>query len=98
MTRPIRSIGCSGCWANRATVTAEIATLLNPDVPDDNGIAIFRYADGLIAEIACSFTAVAAENTVELFAEKGVLVQNLGDLTSAIVPRSGRDGPEMAAA
>jgi predicted dehydrogenase len=42
------------------TVSAEIATLRTPKVPDDNGIAIFRYADGTMVEIACSFTCVAA--------------------------------------
>ena len=42
------------------TVTAEIASLLNPAVPNDNGVALYRYADGAIAEVSCSFTCVAA--------------------------------------
>ena len=69
------------------SVTAELASLVNPRIPNDNGIAIFRYADGRIAEISCSFTCVAGENTTEIIGAKGVVIQNYGDLTSANVPR-----------
>jgi predicted dehydrogenase len=69
------------------TVSAEIATLHTPRVPDDNGIAVFRYADGMMGEVSCSFTAVAGENTVEIHGEKGVIVQNYGDLVSVSAPR-----------
>ncbi len=69
------------------TVTAEISSLLNPLVPNDNGIAIYRYADGMLAEVVCSFTCVAAENTVEVMGEKGSIVQNYGDVPSCNVPR-----------
>ena len=69
------------------TVSAEIATLHSPKLPDDNGIAVFRYADGTFAEITCSFTCVAAENTVEIVAERGSIVQNFGDAPSANAPR-----------
>jgi len=69
------------------TVTAEIASLLNPRAPNDNGIAIYRYADGMLAEVVCSFTCVAAENTVEVIGEKGTLIQNYGDVPSCNVPR-----------
>ncbi|HGJ66745.1 TPA: Gfo/Idh/MocA family oxidoreductase, partial [bacterium] len=44
------------------TVTAEIMSLFDPRVPNDNGMAIFRYKDGPIAEVVCSFTAPAYEN------------------------------------
>ncbi len=69
------------------TVTAEISSLLNPRAPNDNGIAIYRYADGMLAEVVCSFTCVAAENTVEVMGEKGSIVQNYGDVPSCNVPR-----------
>ncbi len=69
------------------TVTAEIVSLLNPLAPNDNGIAIYRYADGTLAEVVCSFTCVAAENTVEVIGEKGSIVQNYGDVPSCNVPR-----------
>ncbi len=70
-----------------ASVTAELGSLLNPKVPNDNGIAIFRYEDGTFAEVVCSFTCVAAENTTEIYGEKGVVIQNYGDGPSAAAPR-----------
>ena len=84
------------------TVSAEIATLRNPKVPDDTGIAIFRYADGTFAEVASSFTCLAGENTTEIVGENGVIIQNFGDAVSCNVPREPnaiglkwmlRDGP-----
>jgi predicted dehydrogenase len=74
------------------TVSAEIATLVNPAIPDDNGIAIFRYATGTLAEVVCSFTSVAGENTTEIVGTQGMLVQNYGDLPSASVPRAAGTG------
>ncbi|MCY2930253.1 MAG: Gfo/Idh/MocA family oxidoreductase [Planctomycetota bacterium] len=70
-----------------ASVTAELGTLVNPKIPHDNGIAIFRYAGGPIAEICCSFTCLAGENTTEIVCEKGTIIQNHGDVPSANVPR-----------
>lgn len=61
------------------TVTAEIDTLLDPRVPNDNGIAIYRYPGGPIAEVVCSFTCGAHENTTEVVCEKGTIIQNFGD-------------------
>jgi predicted dehydrogenase len=69
------------------SVMAQIETLHNPSVPDDNGIAIFRYADGTLAEITCSFTCIAGENTTEIVGERGVIIQNFGDGPSAGAPR-----------
>lgn len=70
-----------------ASVTAEVATLRDPRVPDDHGIAIYRYADGTFAEVVSSFTCVAGENTTEIVGEKGVLIQNYGDAPSCNAPR-----------
>ena len=69
------------------TVTAEIASLFDPRVPNDNGIAIFRYPGGPLAEVVCSFTCPAAENSVEVIAEKGSIIQNYGDVPSVNTPR-----------
>ena len=69
------------------TVMAEVSSLLNPLAPNDNGIALYRYADGMLAEVVCSFTCVAAENTVEVIGEKGSIIQNYGDVPSCNVPR-----------
>lgn len=69
------------------TITAEIDSLYDPRVPMDNGLAIFRYPGGPIAVVNCSFTCVAAENTTEVIAEKGSIIQNYGDVPSCNVPR-----------
>jgi predicted dehydrogenase len=61
------------------TVMAEIETLLDPRVVNDNGIAIFRYPGGPLAEVVCSFTCGAHENTTEVVCEKGTIIQNFGD-------------------
>ena len=66
------------------SVTAEISTHL---VTNDNGVALFRYANGLLAEISCSFTCLAAENSIEVIGEKGTIVQSYGDAPSCNVPR-----------
>jgi predicted dehydrogenase len=68
-------------------VVAEIATLRSAKVPDDNGIAIFRYDNGTFAEVVSSFVCVAGENTTEIVGEEGVIIQNYGDGPSAQVPR-----------
>ncbi len=69
------------------SVVAEIGTLRSPSVPDDHGIAIFRYADGTFAEVVSSFTCLAGENTTEIVGEDGVVIQNYGDGPSCSVPR-----------
>lgn len=69
------------------SVTAEIDSLCDPRVPNDNGIAVFRYPGGPLAEVVCSFTCPAAENTVEVVGEKGAIIQNYGDVPSCNVPR-----------
>lgn len=74
------------------SVMAEIDTLHNPKVPDDNGIAIFKYASGTIAEVCGSFTCLAGENTTEIVCENGVIIQNYGDGPSTQIGR-----PESAA-
>jgi len=70
------------------TVFAEIDTLMNPKVPDDHGIAVFRTADGAFAEVVSSFTCMAGENTTEIVGEKGCAIQNYGDAPSCNFPRS----------
>ncbi len=71
-----------------SSVFAEIDTLVNQKVPDDNGIAVFRYADGTFAEVASSMTCVAGENTTEIIGENGTIIQNYGDGPSCTPPRT----------
>jgi predicted dehydrogenase len=76
------------------SVTAELSTLSDPRVPNDTGIALFRYADGLLAEVSCSFACLAAENTTEVIGKAGSIVQNYGDVPSCNVPRP-QDAPGL---
>lgn len=73
------------------SVTAEIGTLHDADMPCDNGVAIFRYKGGPIVEVSCSFSASAVEKTTEIIGEKGYLVQCYGDAVSAPMPRCPED-------
>jgi len=61
------------------SVTAEIDTLINKKVPDDNGAAIYRFKGGTIGILECSFTCVAAEDTTNIYGEKGTILQSFGD-------------------
>ena len=61
------------------TVMCEMSTMINPKVPNDNGVALFKYANGMIAEISCSFTTSASEITTEMYCEKGSAQQYFGD-------------------
>jgi predicted dehydrogenase len=70
-----------------ASVSAELGTLRDPAVKNDNGIAVFRYADGRFAEVSCTFVAVAGENVTEVVCENGTIVGNYGDVPSCNVPR-----------
>ena len=72
------------------SVTAELGSLLNPKIPNDNGIAIFRYSDGAFAEVSCSFVSVAGENATEVVCEKGSIIHNYGDAVTSGVPEPAR--------
>lgn len=72
-----------------ASVWADLDTLWSREHPNDNGIAVFRYANGLFAEVSCSFTCLAGENTTEVIAERGVIVQNYGDAPSTAMKPPG---------
>jgi len=69
------------------SVTAEVMTLLNPKIPNDNGIAIFRYKSGPLVHVECSFTCVAAESSTEIICERGTIIHNFGDASSCSITR-----------
>ena len=64
------------------TVSCEMSSMIDPRVPNDTGVALFRYADGMIAEISCQFTTTAAEITTEVYGDKGTVQQYYGDAPS----------------
>ena len=57
-------------------------------MPNDNGIAVFRFADGAFGEVSCTFVAPAGENTTEIVCEKGVIIGNYGDAPIAAASRA----------
>lgn len=67
------------------SVMAEIDNVLTDVAPDDTGIALFRYADGLFAEVCNTSVTLAGENTTEIYGDKGVLIQNHGDSPSCSI-------------
>jgi predicted dehydrogenase len=78
-----------------ASVTAELSTMLNPAVRNDTGIVLFRYADGSLGEVSCSFVALAGENVTEVICEHGVIIGNYGDVPSCNVPRPPGAGAQL---
>ncbi|MBM4144049.1 MAG: Gfo/Idh/MocA family oxidoreductase [Lentisphaerae bacterium] len=69
------------------SVVCEMGTLLNPSVPNDTAVIVFRWHDGTFGEIVCSFVAPAGENSAELTFSGGAVVLNFGDAPTSAVPR-----------
>lgn len=61
------------------SVMAEIDNVLTDVAPDDTGLAIFRFEDGMFADIMNTSVAHAGENTTEIYGDRGVIIQNHGD-------------------
>ena len=72
------------------TVMCEMSTMVNPKIPNDNAVAVFKYANGMIAEISMSFTTSASEITTEIYCEKGSVQQYFGDAPATRLPRDAR--------
>ena len=68
------------------SVMAEIDNLVTDVAPDDNGVAIYRFAGGEIGILFNSSTTLAAENTTEIYGDAGSIIQNHGDVPSANIP------------
>lgn len=73
------------------TVMAELSTMATPKVKNDVGDALFKYPNGLIAEISCCFSCSAAEITTEVYGEKGAVQQYFGDNPACRLPH-GKNG------
>lgn len=65
-----------------ASVIAEIDNVLTQVAPDDTGVAIYRFASGMMAVLTNSSVTLAGENTTEVYGDQGVLIQNYDDLVS----------------
>ena len=64
------------------SVIAEIDNVLTDAAPDDTGVAVFRFEDGLFADILNASVTLAGENTTEIYGDRGVIIQNHGDAPS----------------
>lgn len=69
------------------TVMAEMTTMHTNDIRNDTGVAIFKYPNGMIAEITLAFACSAAEITTEVYGSKGAVQQYFGDGPSCNPPR-----------
>lgn len=67
------------------SVIAEVDNVLTHVAPDDAGFAIFRYPDGMMAEVHNASITWAGENTTEIYGDRGVIIQNHGDGPSCAV-------------
>ncbi len=68
------------------SVTAELSTADTQRMPNDSGIVIFRYPNGMLAEINCCFVTAAAKATMEVYGEKGAILLDYGDGPSTMLP------------
>ncbi len=73
------------------SVTAEIDNTITDVAPDDTGVAIYRFRSGAFAVLTNQSVTVAAENTTEIYGERGTIIQNFGDAVSSSIPRTATD-------
>ena len=64
------------------SVVAEVGSRLAPGGLEDTGLCIYRFASGVLAELANSATTLVGENTTEVYGDEGVIIQNHDDLVS----------------
>lgn len=67
------------------SVMAEIDNTVTDVAPDDTGVAIYRFPSGTMAVLVNSSVTLAAENTTEVYGDRGVLIQNHDDSPSTSV-------------
>jgi predicted dehydrogenase len=77
------------------SVIAEIDNVLTNVAPDDTGVAIYRYPDGMFAEVYNSSVTLAGENTTEIYGDRGVIIQNHGDAVSTVLTPPGAIGLKL---
>ena len=68
------------------SVMAEIDNVVTDVAPDDNGIALYRFANKEMGILLNSSTTLAAEATTEIYGDQGTIIQNHGDVPSSNVP------------
>ena len=76
------------------SVIAEVDNVLTTCAPDDNGVAVYRFENGMMGILVNSSTVMVGENTTEIYGDKGCLIHNYGDGPSVSAPRR-PDGPAI---
>lgn len=69
------------------SVMAEIDNIVTDVAPDDNGLAIYRFAGGVMGMLLNSSTTVAAISTTEIYGDEGSILQDYGDAPATSAPR-----------
>ena len=69
------------------SVMAEIGSVVTDMAPDDNGVALYRFARGEMGILVNSSTMLAAETTTEIYGDGGTILQYFGDSPSSGLPR-----------
>lgn len=70
------------------SVMAEIDNIVTNVAPDDNGVAIYRFENGMIGTLFNSSTTLFGVNTTEIYGDNGTLIQDYGDSPATSAPRS----------
>lgn len=68
------------------SVIAEIDNIVTSVAPDDNGVAVYRFARKEMGILLNSSTMLAAESTTEIYGDQGTIIHNYGDVPSANIP------------
>lgn len=71
------------------SVMAEIDNVITDVAPDDNGVALYRFAKGEMGVLLNSSTQLAAEATTEIYGSAGTIHQNYGDAPASLLPADG---------
>ena len=77
------------------SVMAEIDNVLTNVAPDDTGVALYRWADGCMGTLMNASVTLAAENTTEVYGDKGVIIQNHDDGPSTGIRPPGAIGLKL---
>jgi predicted dehydrogenase len=75
------------------SVTAEMTTLLPGLDLEDYVVALLRFPEDVLVVLQSSWTQQAGESTVEIFGERGTLIQSYGDLASIRAAPDGDPAP-----
>ncbi len=79
------------CWlfGLPESVTATISSAALGLGVEDTGLAVYRWPDGLVAELASSFLFVAADSSIEIYGTEGTLLVSGVDLASRDITEAG---------